>query len=257
MGNNTKKAPYRHQDGSNCWTKNCKLSHVKNSTPSFVFPERPEPPKSRIYSSLEYGSSGYNSFIAGTKSLAEKASADEVKAVFEYSGWLYKEYYSYLEGKNADGSEYGSQYEDNFREAITRAMANNCTKMDSLISKAGVLPKPVTVFRGERFPEGVDPARFLAEKFPKGGRVHMKRYLSTSLEPKVATDITGDAPSYVMVIEARKGAMLGDELSEQGLREREMLLPRNTEYEVVSVESSVFRFGPNKKKEITVHLRQL
>jgi hypothetical protein len=267
----TRQAPYHHRDGSNCWTKNCSLEHVGISDQFFKSGDisafldaktleeksvkNPFLPETKSFRSLEYGSENYKLFIQQSEELQSQVSGAEYQALSEYTGWAFKQFYGYLENQNRDGSEFGSQYDDETKAKLKNALASGVKNLDSFVAKAGTLPKPVQVFRGESLPAGTDLDATLAQRYPVGKTVNMKRFLSTSLDPKVASEITGDKKeSYVLVIKTKTGAMLGGDISEQGLREKEVILPRDRKYRVEKITTDTIQWGTTKKTHKTVHL---
>lgn len=264
-------APYRHTDGSNCWTKNCSLDHMgasnsfikANDVSGFLSAreleqkptENPFLPKQKDIHALEYGSDDYKLFINRSEELELQVSAEEYKTVSEYTGWAFKEYYGFLEGKNRDGSAFGAQYEGETKEALLKKLATGVNHLDNLVAKAGMLPKPVQVFRGEKPPKGMSAAEHLKSAYPVGGTITVSRFLSTSMDAKVASEITSSSDnSYVLAIRTREGAMLSGNISEHGLREKEVLLPRNRSYRVESISEAVIHWGGTKKVHTVVNL---
>jgi len=269
----TRNAPYRHSDGTDCYTPNCTLGNTSTSIQSAIANKdvsaylaarsqqeakkaTPTSSKPRTLRSLEYGTENYNLFITKAEELTEKVDAKEVQSVVEYTGWAYQQYYGYLEGKNEDGMVFGSQYDEATNAQLNRVLGAGVARMDSLISKAGTMKKPVEVFRGEKPPKGVSTVEHLAKNFPIGGKVNIKRYLSTTMDPKIASEITGDNndESYVLVIRTKEGAALGEYTSEHGLREKEVLLPRDRTYKVDRIGRDIIQWGSTRKNHTTVYL---
>ena len=260
----------RHSDGSNCYTVGCSLGHVSNALQAARSNDVAGYLKARdlenqqktvkvspqTHRALEYGTENYNLFVKKSDELTAVVDGKEVQSVVEYTGWAYKQYYSFLEGKNKDGSEFGSEYDDATKAQLTRAVGAGVARIDSLISKAGKLPKPVAVYRGEKVPAGVSITEHLSKKFPIGEKINIKRFLSTSLDPKIASEITGEdtSSSYVLVIKTKEGAMLGEYTSEHGLREKEVLLPRDKSYKVERIASDVIQWGNTRRTHATVYL---
>lgn len=263
------KAPYRHKhDGSNCWTRNCSLDHVSSlqqaaeagDTAGYLEAKKAIDMKasqktSQTFQALEYGSENYKAFMQKSERLVEQVEGHEFKTMVEYTGWAYRHYYGYLEGKNRDGSDFGSQHDEETRKTLTAGLASGVKNLDSLIAKAEKFDKPINVFRGEKTPKGVPLAQHLASKFQVGKSVEIKQFLSTSMDPKVASEIISDDPnSYVLVIRTKEGAALGEYLSEQGLREKEIVLPRDRKYKVDRIGSDTIQWGSTRKKHTTVYL---
>lgn len=258
----------QHSDGSNCYTPNCSLGHMSSSTVAarmgdvsgFLKAKETETAKNvhspTTYKMLEYGSSNYNLFMQKSEDLTNQVSAQEFKAISEYTGWAYQQYYGFLEGTNEDGSPFGSQYDELTQTQLKGGLQAGVASLDSVISKAGKLDNPVTVFRGERPPKNISLEAHLATSFPVGQKINVKRYLSTSLDPKIASETVGsdENSSYVLVIQTKEGAMLGEHISEQGLREKEVLLPRDRTYKVERISTDFVQWGSTKRKHATVYL---
>ena len=251
-----------HADGSRCWTHDCSLRHgsnlqtaIKNNDSSGYLKAREAVDKKAktsstqtvTYPMLEYGSTNYKLFMEKSEELMYQLDGKESKAVMEYTGWSYQQYYEYLEDSN----------NQNMTDELKQSLSEGAGHLDSVIKKAGMLDKPVTAFRGEKVPQGTSIESHLAAKFPVGQDINVKRYMSTSMDSKVASDILGDSDassSYVLAIKTKEGAMLGEYLSEQGLREKEILLPRDRTYRVESVTSAIISWGVSKKRHTVVNL---
>lgn len=254
----------KHKDGSNCYTRNCSLDHysfssqiaeLKTNIDSLFEDKKTSLPSSKTFRSLEYGTEDYNFFRNKAEESESTMTGSEYKAVSEYTGWAYKHYYGFLEGKETDGSPFGSNLDPDLRNKLISSLEHGTSQIDAFISKSGKFPKPVTVFRGERTPKGVSMAEHLAKNYPVGKEVEIKRYLSTSMDPKIASEITGESSdSYVLVIKTKEGVMLGENISEQGLREKEVLLPRDKKYKVTNVSNDTIQWGSTKRNHVTVHL---
>lgn len=255
----------KHKDGSNCYTRNCSLDHfdintqiseLKNNINTIFDNKKPaSPPVSKTFRSLEYGTDDYNFFRKKAEESESTMTGSEYKAVSEYTGWAYQHYYGFLEGKEADGTPFGSKLDEELRNKLLTSLQHGTTQIDAFINKSGKFPKPVKVFRGEKAPIGVPLTEHLAKTYPVGQEVEIKRYLSTSMDPKIASEITGDsANNYILVITTKEGVMLGENISEQGLREKEVLLPRDKKYKVSHISNDTIQWGSTKKKHVTVHL---
>lgn len=256
----------KHKDGSNCYTRNCSLDHFNvesqimqlqaNITNAFQKPEQKQPiSKNKTHRSLEYGTPEYKFFCEKAEQSESTMTGKEYKAVSEYTGWAFKHYYAYFEGKHSDGSPFGSKLDAPLKEQLTRMLEDGANNIDNFIARSGRFSKPVTVYRGEKPPKGVSVADHLAKTYPIGGEIEIKRYLSTTMDPKIASEITNStSENYILVIDTKEGAMLGENISEQGLREKEVLLPRNKKYKVSHISNDTIQWGPNKKTHVTVHL---
>ena len=256
----------KHKDGSNCYTRNCSLDHLTSHSQimrlqasiynAFGNSKQSEAkPKANVYRSLEYGTPEYNFFREKAEQSESTMTGGEYKAVSEYTGWAFKHYYAFFEGKHSDGSNFGSKLDEPLKEQLTQALQNGAAQIDHFIAKSGKFPKPIKVFRGEKPPKGVSVSEHLAKTYPLGGEIEIKRYLSTTMDPKIASEITNASPeNYIVVIDTQEGAMLGENISEQGLREKEVLLPRNRKYKVTRISNDTVQWGSNKKTHVTVHL---
>lgn len=260
----------KHKDGSNCYTRNCSLDHASHQYQisslqnqiSAAFDNSvvsgSQPKSGQVFRSLEYGTPEYKFFRDKADESEMSMTSSEYKAISEYTGWAFKHYYSYIEGKHSNGEVFGSGMDDDLKNQLTSVLDKGLNNIDTFIARSGKFPKPVKVFRGEKPPRNVDLADHIANTFPVGQTIDVKRYMSTSMDAKIASEITGDnVNGYMVVIETREGAMLGENISEQGLREKEVLLPRDRKYEVVDVSDSTVQWGSTKKKHLTVHLRMV
>jgi hypothetical protein len=127
-------------------------------------------------------------------------------------------------------------------------MAGFVRMMDKVISLAPKPAEPRMLYRG------IDPpstamgkeAEWLKEKFPIGGIVSQKSYMSTSLEPSIAAgSFSLTENSVVMEILSKEGAALGVGQSTWGLQESEVVLPRDAKLKVVAVYQDV-KYGYTK-----------
>lgn len=146
--------------------------------------------------------------------------------------------------------------------------------IDSAITKAGDLPDPVTVWRGidmgpvaptdilnpvsqeDRTRELV--AEWAQQNFPVGASVELGGYQSTSLnvDPALDASLSRKSPGVVFEIDAHAGAYL--QPLTQFEDERELLLARDTTYQVTGVEPKVYfeRDSGSIVTRAVVHLRQ-
>lgn len=136
-------------------------------------------------------------------------------------------------------------------------------KIDSALGRVKEQDSPRMVYRGISLPkelgdENVDS--WLAEHYPVGGMVQDDTYLSTTLDPQVAAkDFTFVAKeskrAVVFEILSRKGVAVGEGVSSVAMGEAEVLMPRNTGFRVVSVDTDVdFKVGSFSKKVAVVRL---
>lgn len=126
--------------------------------------------------------------------------------------------------------------------------------IDKAFEQASPPDEPRLLYRGMRIPREHEPDQFINENFPVGGVVSQKSYMSTSLLPSVSKSF-GDgfgssdedriARSVVFQIVSKQGIALGKGTSEMSDREKEILMPRNARFKVVSVDKGVdFSYTP-------------
>lgn len=109
-------------------------------------------------------------------------------------------------------------------------------------------PKPSEsrlLYRGLVVPRNVSEAdvdNWAEDKFPVGGVISQKNYMSTTANASTALyEFASDSfdRSVIFEILSKEGAPLGDGLSYQGDSEMEVLMPRETKFKVVSVDKNV------------------
>lgn len=107
--------------------------------------------------------------------------------------------------------------------------------LDSALQKSRALARKRIVYRG------VDPYRFgfdgkaFVEGFEEGKIVNLNRYTSTTKTPAAAYEYTSDARGVIFEIETKSGTDVSM-VSEYGNTESEVLLPKDIQYHVHSVE---------------------
>jgi hypothetical protein len=116
--------------------------------------------------------------------------------------------------------------------------------LDRAIAKATPPKEDRVLYRGLAIPADViDDERvdsWLEERFPVGGVISQKNYMSTSVSPSVANNFSEwnsstDDDGIIMQILSKKGAPLGLGTSYRGLEEMEVLIPRDAKFKVVEV----------------------
>lgn len=188
-----------------------------------------------IRHALQYGSSDYNSFIAHADAVASQLTAAEAQAVFEYTGWFYAGYQEFL-NRDADAPV----------KLSDASYVAGVEHLDTATAKT-VCDDARTLYRG-----GV-----VAEIPQVGDDVVFTSYISTSVNPQVAVDIIKSNPNGVIYeFLTTDGIELNDATSEQGLREKEVLLGRNKTFTVANVHHNVeFKNGSRSSRHTVVVLR--
>ena len=211
----------------------------------------------KTFKPLAYGSEPYKLFLNQANKLEPQIVLSEFEAIMQYTSWGYQHYYGFLENVNVDGTTFGSQYDEDTQTKLINALTKGVNLIDSVIAKNGFTDVPVNVFRAEKAFNVDNLEMFLKETYSVDETVTFKRFLSTSMNPQIASELINDDETYMLVISASEGAYLGGSISEQGLREKEVLLPRNRSYKVTSVGKSVVKNGSSSKEVPTVFLTLL
>lgn len=121
--------------------------------------------------------------------------------------------------------------------------------IDSAFEQADPPEEPRLLYRGMRIRQNhADKdsiSKYVADNFPVGGVISQKNYMSTSLSPSVSTSFGDgfggtpeerDSRSVLFQIVSKQGIALGKGTSDMGDREKEVLMPRNARFKVVSVD---------------------
>lgn len=174
-------------------------------------------------SALQYGTPVYNKFIQDAEKVSQSLTANEVKALFEYTGWFYAGYQEFL-NRPANSP-------------VKLSDASFVVGVESLDSATAKTVNTVnrTLYRGAM--STVD--------HNVGDTVTFTSFISTTVNPQVAVDIISSKENGVIYeFHTHEGIELNDSTSEQGLREKEVLLGRGKTFTVTSVQHGVeFRNG--------------
>lgn len=232
-----------------------KIDHRK------LFNDKERSRKAPVFRSLVYGTKSYNMFISHSEALRDSIDQREFQTIMEYTGWAYTLYRGYYTGVTKTGEKFGEKYPLELKAKLFNSLRINSERMDSIISKAGKLDKPVSVFRGEKIRDQ-SLGEFL-KNYEVGSVIEIPYYPSTSFDPKIASEFTGKTQSendksVVYVIRTKEGAMLHGDVSEQGFREKEMILPRGRKYRVDKIAKGTIEISPtNKHRHTFVYMTML
>jgi hypothetical protein len=193
---------------------------------------------------LRYGSAEYNAFINETKHTSQVLDSNEKRSIFEYTGWYYKDYNSYLM---------------NPESACSDVVRNGVAILDSALSKSAG-KHDFVLYHGMSANKQTQPE--FMEKFwdtINNGMFSRPTYISTSVDVKVASEISGSLhDGIIFEIHTNDGLALGDDVSEMGIREKEILLPRNKKFAVTDVKKNcVVTWGVNKKSHTVIQLCEI
>jgi hypothetical protein len=171
-------------------------------------------------------------------------SESEHKALLSYTQATFKSINRALTGKDVTAGDTVLSADvvlDNYKHDIAN--------IDSALAKAETPDEPRLLYRGLRVPTGVEGAgKWVEERFPVGGTVSQKSYMSTTMSSAIAmskfadkhTAQTGADHSPVIIeIVSKKGAPLGEGTSVYVNEEVEILVPRESRFKVVSVDHDV------------------
>lgn len=199
--------------------------------------------KKRVIKSLVYGSETYQRFLTEVEHSNTVLNDLEKKAIFEYTGWFYKQYYSFL-----NNDEPLSKPSPIIQEGLPF--------LDAALQKSSRNHNMI-LFHG--LPKKLHAKYDYLKHIQLDADEHVfirKSFMSTSVDPKVASNNTGSvAHSIVFEIHSNDGIALGSETSEMGISEKEILLPRGKNFKVTAVEHDVeFVWGPTRNVHTVVRL---
>jgi hypothetical protein len=173
-----------------------------------------------------------------------------------------------LIGVRLNGRNLSSKRHDNFK--LTKDQENELDRkietLDELFTRIRQPSEPRTLYRGMQVPDTVEQENvdsWLESKFPVGGIVSQKNYMSTSLNPKIAagfsysdhTDPKKVARAVIFEIRTTEGAPLSHGTSSYGDTEAEVLLPRDLKLKVVKRETKASHtIGSflNRKNQVSI-----
>jgi hypothetical protein len=131
-------------------------------------------------------------------------------------------------------------------EAAVRRYAATVAALDEVVETAGLRDEPINVYRGLRVPDYMEAEKldsWIDDNFPIGGVISQGNYMSTSVNPVVGVNFAHNnnrkVPGVFFEILTRKGAALGDGVSEHSTNEHEILLPRNARLKVEGIVRNV------------------
>jgi hypothetical protein len=178
---------------------------------------------------------------------------DERKSVEYYTEMGHYYMGQYLQDEATDGEFSDFKYEGKplHRQYVMDAVA----KVDSALARSDKPDSARMLYRGMKVPSEVpldEVPSWLAERFPVDGVVSQPNFMSTTLNPKVASwffamgkdSTTSPERAVIFEIISKQGAPLGRGTSCHGLAEAEVLLPRDAKLKVVSVdEGAPFKYA--------------
>lgn len=147
-------------------------------------------------------------------------------------------------GLHDDDQTKPDYYEEADRQWILKAV----DKLDEAFTKVTPPAEPRMVYRGMNVPLRIpanEVKQWVRDNFKAGAVLSQKNYMSTSMNPRIATE---DFSAYdqdeanrgvVFEILSKKGIPMGEDTSIMGLKELEVLMPRETRFRIVSVTEDV------------------
>jgi len=201
----------------------------------------------------------YKTFIEEADRFANSVTDQvQIDSILRYTSHNFEEIRNYLNGKNLSrNSELKIEPEDQ------TLLAENVAAIDSALSLAEPPPSHRKLYRGLAVTQAHgDISQWVSTHFPLGKTVQQKSYMSTSLNPSVAVTFGSvgiadlgnpnekSAIPVVFEILSKQGAPLGDQLHSVGVREQEVLLPREAKFKVVGVTHNVkFTYGNSESND--------
>lgn len=165
-----------------------------------------------------------------------------------YTGGHFGAVRDYLNGRQVDETHDTSL----FLEGREDWYAQNIKTMDKALSMVDEPVEPRLVYRGMKINKNFTSAEvdnFIETQFPVGGVISQKSYMSTSASAYVASSNFSESftihnesmPEKAVVFEilTKKGAPLTYGTSAFDIDEKEVLMPRETRFKVVSVDREV------------------
>jgi len=214
---------------------------------AFENPHQPEGEKRIIHTPLD---EEWKKFADDSRAFESKVT-DELlrKELQDYTGAHFVPIRDYLNGVNLETNE-----PLNLTPEEEADLKSRVTRLDEAISLAEKPSQPRKLYRGISVNESHgDIEDWISKNYPVGETVEQKSYMSSSMNPHQAVyfgeTTTGTQPEREIVFEflTKEGAPLGDETSMLGLREQEVILPRNSKFKVAAVHrNSDFTYGNNE-----------
>jgi hypothetical protein len=200
---------------------------------------------SLVRESLVYQSLEYRKFLDQVTYAEHVLTMNEKRALVEYTGWSYRDYQSFCKNTHNDPS--------------SRLLTESLVHLDSALQKSSYT-HDLTLYHGvpKDRQNSMSYLRVLQDSL-KNSTLIRKSFFSTSVDPKIASDTTGGADgSIVFEIFTTDGLALGAETSESGIREKEILLPRNKKFKIVDIINDVtFVWGSSQRKHTLVQLQDV
>lgn len=188
---------------------------------------------------VEPGTESYQKFSRAGRTFNKRITDEERQHIREYTKMGFREVRDYLNGHPLHSEDEEYDVSDETRKNLDTQIEH----LDSALAKAPKPREPRTLYRGMVSPWSAneDVVGWVSEKFPIGSVVNHASYMSTSLHMQVAKKFTGitEGRGFIMEIVSSSGAALNYETSDYGESEREILLPRNSSFKVVSITPDV------------------
>ena len=200
--------------------------------------------KSSTRDALVYQNDTYNAFMSEVAYANSVLSNLEKRSLFEYSGWAFKDYQLYLKDQTTPTG---------------KVVKEGLPHMDSALAKSSNR-HDLILYHGLAKEHQTNMDRVKDLQFAVKNKLLIRTsFFSTSVDPKVASDVTGGVNnSVVFEIFSSDGIALGEETSECGIKEKEVLLPRGKSFEVLDVIENVsFLWGFTKRIHTVIQLRDL
>lgn len=264
-------APYRHADGSNCWTKNCRFRQPPSVDTAASIVDKVLGAKKNPSTGLEM----LKTFFAPGSQLRSDTNAypneeditewvssltdEEREVLADYARWDSSETNRYFHHKifrNAIDNFVDAAYPLNYKDkaatpeellSLFKTHRDRLLRRIEVLDKVGernVFEKPVVLYSGMRFssenmvnPDD-DPNDFVSDNFKVGSTYQHTSYMSSSTNPAVGAFFSNTGSlSVVFEVLTKQGTPLKP-FAHIGW-EDEVLLSRNNEYTVVNVVKNV------------------
>jgi len=226
------------------------LKHKDNIRKIFAYDIQTLPSGDIVRSKVGNDSPEVMKMIAESENWGNAMTTNETEAVSWFTSNGSGAVNQYLvTNKPDDGGRYSSEHLD-----------STIKDMDSALNKFS-RAEPVIVYRGISMDivehsgyDHNDEEKFLATEFPVGGVYRNKTFMSTSLDPSRAAGFASS--SITLEIKSKKAAPVVN-VSAWDISEKEMVIPRNQEYKVISIIRNAKIEGRNPADEIIVQLEEL
>lgn len=166
------------------------------------------------------------------------------KALLDYTNFGFMQLRTFLHGKDITAEP--DNMEVTFPEHRITGYEQRIKTLDTALAQVTPPAEPRLLYRGMRVPFSVEDSNvrgWIGEHFPVDGVISQKNYMSTSINADTAERFTANGDnikrSVIIEIVSKQGAPLGEGTSWFGDEEKEVLMPRNARFKVVSVDYDV------------------